>query len=471
MKKIVVFISFAVLAAIVLTGCGTTSQVTETQKDQTSVAKAPEKETVKDTPEVAFAKKLQAKLKENDVKGAIALFDNMPGKLQGDVELKLLLASLYISDSQLDNAVMVADEILEDNPENIDAWEIKSLVAREKGDKKSYKAVTAKILEKDPYNATVNIQVAQDYVLNKKYNLARNTYKKALKSEPQNSDALFGYAQTSYYTNDVKTAKKTFQEILEKEPDNSLALAYMGKIVAEDGNYVQATKYVQQAIKYDPYSYDYYMDLGSYLRYQGKFDDAAKAWYKAVEIDPTYFLAYAHLAGNYDDQGKYDLALQNYHKVIETNPKYFYAYEETAILEYHMGNYKSAITYFQKAYEYSDNYSYSLMIAACYYKLKDSFNAKKILEAQLKKLTKDTLEYDMVRFYKETYSKNAEASLSQKINKADNSTTRGKMLFYMGLYCELNNADAGAQEYYGKVHDMSAPMFFEYRIAEWSLGL
>ena len=43
------------------------------------------------------------------------------------------------------------------------------------------------------------------------------------------------------------------------------------------------------------------------------------------------------------------------------------------------------------------------------------------------------------------------------------------MLFYMGLYCELNGADELAREYYSKVTSMSAPMFFEYRIAEWGL--
>ena len=43
------------------------------------------------------------------------------------------------------------------------------------------------------------------------------------------------------------------------------------------------------------------------------------------------------------------------------------------------------------------------------------------------------------------------------------------MLFYMGLYCEIIKANELAKEYYGKVTNMQAPMFFEYRIAEWGL--
>ena len=137
----------------------------------------------------------------------------------------------------------------------------------------------------------------------------------------------------------------------------------------------------------------------------------------------------------------------------------------------HAGNYAEAYKYFSKAYEYSKNYSYPLMMAVCNFKQNDSFNAKKVLTALLKTLERDSVEYNMVRFYNETYSRNAETNLVQKINKLDDSTKRGKMLFYLGLYYELNGAEEFASEYYTKVTAMQAPMFFEYRFAEWSLGL
>ena len=43
------------------------------------------------------------------------------------------------------------------------------------------------------------------------------------------------------------------------------------------------------------------------------------------------------------------------------------------------------------------------------------------------------------------------------------------MLFYMGLYYELNGFTEKSVEYYTKVKSMNAPLFFEYRIAEWGL--
>lgn len=460
------------ISAAFFTGCA--SKPAAENQPQPEVTKAePKKETKKkepdDPPNVKFVKQLQALLEKGDTKGAIAHFDKIPSSLKDDLELKNLLGALYYSDSQYDNAITSANEVLSIESDNMEALELISMCNKAKGDKAAYKATTDRILAADPYNAAVNIQRAEEYAVNKKYKLARDSYKKALRGDPENTDALFGYAQMSYYTDDVKTAGETFQKILNKDPENAPALAYMGKLAYEDENYLRATKYVQSAIKQDPYNYDYWMDYGTYLRYQGKFNDAAKAWTKATELDPSYFLAYAYLAGNYDDLGQWDQALENYHKVIETNPKYFYAYESTAILEYRAKNYENAIKYFTKTYEYSPSYAYTLMIAACWFKLNKPLQAKEVLTKQLKKLDAASNEYALVRFYNDAYNKNAESNLVQKITKETNSNNRGKMLFYMGLYYELNKAEDLAREYYAKVTSMKAPMFFEYRIAEWGL--
>ncbi len=455
-----------------VTGCATKPAADTEPKPEitkTETKKEDKKKEPADPPNVKFVKQLQALLEKNDTKGAIAHFEDIPSSLKDDLELKNLLGALYYSDAQYDNAIATANDILAIDADNMDALELISMSTKAKGDKAAYKAASDRILAADPYNASVNIQKAEEYAVNKKYKMARDSYKKALKGDPNNTDALFGYAQMSYYTDDIKTAQETFQQILDKDPENAAALAYMGKLAYEDENYLRATKYVQDALKQDPYNYDYWMDYGTYQRYQGKFDEAANAWKKAAELDPSYFLAYAYLAGNYDDLGKWDEALEYYHKVIETNPKYFYAYESTAILEYRAKNYENAIKYFTKTYEYSPSYAYTLMIAACWFKLNKPLQAKEVLTKQLKKLDSTSNEYALVRFYNDTYNKNAESNLVQKISKETNSNNRGKMLFYMGLYYELNKAEELANEYYAKVTSMKAPMFFEYRIAEWGL--
>lgn len=471
----------------IFTGCESTKNGTELvsvpespevsviEEKNTEVKKSNNKKEKKKEPEepanVVFAKELQKILENGDIKKAISHFESIPEELKSDEELTMVLASLYISDGNYEKSIEIANQILKDNPNNVDALELITLSAKASGDNVTYKKISKQLLESDPYNVQANLMVGDEYAVKGKYKPALNAYSKALKSEPENPDALYGYAQMSYFLDDLEGAEEACQKILDKDSQNAAALAFMGKLAAEDNNYVKAIKLTQDAIKLDSLNYTFYLDLGFYCRQVGRFDDAIKAWNKAIEIDPTYFLAYAYLAGCYDELNKFDLALDNYHKVIETNPKYYYAYEATAVLEYHQNNYDEAQRLFDIAYSYSQNYSYKLMNAAMFFKKGDSFNGKKVITEILKTMDRESTEYSLVRLYGDTYSKNAVTTLISKINKEDDSNKRGKMLFYLGLYYEVFGMQEMSIEYYSKVTKMQAPMFFEYRIAEWGLGL
>lgn len=443
----------------------------------------------KDTPEVKFAKSLRRELTSGDVKSALELFENMPEQMKDDEGLLMLQASLCVSDGQYDKAKKIADSLLEKNPEDIETLELCSVIAKASNNTMDYQKYRKMILTADPYNASANIQLAEDYAIQKKYKNSFNTYRKALVREPNNTDALFGYAQMAFYLDDLKTSKDALEKIIALDPENAPALAYLGKLSADEENYLRATKYVQDAIKYDPENYDYYMDLGQYCRNQGKYKDAVKAWEKAASIEPGYFLAYAYLAGLYDEQNEVEKALENYKHVIETNPEYYYAYEETAILQWHMGQWADARQNFQKAFDVGGkkDWSYALMIYACYVKDGKQNEGKTFLQNFIKKMDKFAWktnnknkiemtnelsnEYSLVKFYCDNFSKTGLNQMNMRIQKEESTTKRGKMLFYMGLYSELFISEPAAAEYYTKVTAMQAPLFFEYRIAEWGLGL
>ena len=60
--------------------------------------------------------------------------------------------------------------------------------------------------------------------------------------------------------------------------------------------------------------------------------------------------------------------------------------------------------------------------------------------------------------------------LPQKISAIESRQKQGKMYFYLGLLSELYSTSTESNEWYAKVLSMSSPMFFEYRLAEWSAG-
>jgi tetratricopeptide (TPR) repeat protein len=255
--------------------------------------------------------------------------------------------------------------------------------------------------------------------------------------------------------------------MLKNDPSESLAWAYLGKLEAEKTNYKKAQENIETALKYNPSVYDYWLDYGLVLRPQGKFAEAAQAWEKAVSLDPNYFLAYAYLAGVYDEMEKFDSSLKNYRMVVRTNSEYYFAYESIGILEWHTENWIASRDAFTKAREKNgDNISYPLLVAATYFKEGKKTDAKNYLTQVMRRLDRNSLEYAMARLY---YDSLGDSQVAAKVKNETNTTKRGKMLYYLALFYELNNAPELAQKYYLEVHSINAPMFFEYRLNDWAL--
>lgn len=417
---------------------------------------------------VVFVEKLQNSLEKNSVEETILLFDSIPASLKNSNDMKLLKASLLVSVGRLDEATEITDEILKNEPNNRDAMEIVAQIALVGGNSSAQNAAIKKILAADPNNAAANIILGDREQIKKKYKNALNYYRKALLGEPNNRDALFGFAKMSWYTDDFKTAKTFFQKMNELYPEDSESFAYLAKLYAEEENYKSAIEYVNQAIKLSPDNYDYYLDLGTYSRNSGKYSDAEKAWTKAIELDSSYFLAFAYRAGLYDEQNRIKEALSDYHQVVKTNPDYYFAYEEIGILEFHEKNWSAAREYFMKANSVKSQVSYHLMIIATYLMEKNSFEAKKYADVAMKPIQdRNSLDYKMLRLYKDQGPINAENAIAMALEKETDKNKRGKMTYYFGLYYDMKGSAKVAKEYYSKVTNMQTPMFFEYRLAEW----
>jgi len=437
---------------------------------------------------VSFAEKLRECLKTGTVEDALELFNKVPKKYENDLDIQFLHASLLVSAGRLEEAGILTDKLLEIDKnnqiekmkkegldptktkinQNQDLLMLAATIAKASGNKTKKTTLLKEILEKDPTNPEANVELAQEQMLNKNYKLAKNYYSKGLEGDSDNEDALTGYGQASYYTGDDKESKEAFNKILEKNPENSFAYYYLGKLAAEENNYLQATEYIEKAIKLDNDIFDYWMDYGQYLRYRGKFKEAEKAWLTAKDLETDYFLSYAYLAGLYDEQNRFADALKMYKKVVELNPKYYFAYESLGMFAWHEKDYINARLAFEKAYSMkAENISYPLMIAATYLKENNIPEAKKFLSKALRNKSPTSVEYAMLRLY---FDRLNDMQVAQKVLNTTDRNLKGKMLYYLGLFYEINGNDVMAEKYYTEVVNLESPMFFEFRLAEWAVA-
>lgn len=421
--------------------------------------------------EVDFVSKVGNALRSGDMDGALNFFAEMPEEFKADKDLNIVHASILVSAGKLNEARDIVATLEKSNKNDLDILELKMNIASVAGDTKAQNAAMQSILAIDPYNAPANIRQAENYVRVRKYQMAANSYLRALRNDDKNSEALFGYAQMCYYLNNIKEAEKYLAKLIEAEPNNAYAIAYMGKLEAEDENYLRALGYINRAIEIDSSNYDFYIDQGTYERYLGHPDAAIKAWTTAINLNPDYFLAYTYRAGIYDEKNRFAEALADYHNVARTNPQYYFAYEQIGVLEWHEQNWSVCRNAFQEALKYSpNNFAYILMVAATYLKEKKPMDMKNYLSKALRAFKNDSLEYQLIRLYHDQGPTISENNVMNSITKEQNSTKRGKMRYYLALYYELKGIQKISEEIYAQIVGMTAPMFFEYRMAEWALG-
>ncbi len=420
-----------------------------------------------ESAEVQFAEKLSDALEHGSAEDALNLFEKYDEKITQQSDMQALKASILLSSGNDAEAEKIAKNLLQQEPKNLDVLELNVMIAKKKGDKTTKSTLIRQILAIDPKNVNANIELGDEQSLKHNYRSARDYYRKAMDVESNNADAVFGFGKMSYYLEKDDDAKKSFEKLLAINPNDSQAYAYLGKLESESRNYREAKKYIDKAISIDSDKTDYYFDLGTYCRYMGDYKGAEQAWKKACDLENDYFLGYAYLAGLYDEQNLIPLALENYRKVVEKNPKYYYAFEALGILAWHEQQFGEAAAAFSKARQVNpDNVSYALMTAACLIKEKKTVDAKKYLESVMKGMDRNSLDYAMVRLF---HDMGGDGGVTVKVQNESNRTKRGKMLYYLALYYDILKKDSLAQKFYTEVANMQTPMFFEYRLAEWSI--
>lgn len=415
----------------------------------------------------SFAQSLSDKISSSGIAEGLKLFDDVPEEFIEDDQIMFLKSSVLLSAGKAKEAKPIAEKLLSKNKKSVDYLFLNAMICKSLGEKNKKSQYLKDILVIEPNNAEVNAELGNENMSAKAYEIAQKYYMKSIQSDPTYINGLFGYGQVCYYLGDFKEAKVAFNRILQLNPQEDIAWSYLAKLDAEDGNYGAAIKNVLKAIECNPGYYNYWIDYGDYLRFSAKNEEAIEAFSTAIELDPSYFLAYVYRAGLYETLGEYEKALADYKSIVRTNPQYHYAYESIGILAWHAGDWEECRKAYEKAYELTpENISYPLMVSACYQKEKNKLANKNFLTKVMKKLDRNSVEYSIVRLY---YDKMGDSEVMRKIRQLDSKNMKGKLLYYMGVFYEINGGQEIAQELYLEIKQMNAPMFFEYRLAEWAL--
>lgn len=233
------------------------------------------------------------------------------------------------------------------------------------------------LIDRDPFNTEVWLQLAYAYNDIKNYDKAVESYEYLIAIEGH-TDYYIDLAKLYYDTLEIEKAIDCIMEIKKTEELDIFSLSLLGMCYKELSDYKKAKKYFQEALILENDNSKLYYELANIYYLENNIKSAFPLIKKALELEPDN-LDFKELYANIlSESGETEISIRLYTEILEVRPEkvelYFnlslllcmeeqvdlaHTVLDFAILNYHLNilNFYKSILYF-KTEEYKKGYKY-----------------------------------------------------------------------------------------------------------------
>lgn len=206
------------------------------------------------------------------------------------------LTDLYMQSGRLREAVSEAEEMLKQNPDNLDARRMLGRIySRMIGDARQNRINEEmlrrateqyrKISEKDSKDVDAWLMLGRLYKIAQNSVDSEKAYKKALELEPNNEYALSGLATVYSDLGDTKSAIEMWRRLNEQNP-SPRTLRALANGYEQVRDYASAAQALRRALELAPNDPEIKRDLAEYLLMGEQLADALKLYEELAAADP-----------------------------------------------------------------------------------------------------------------------------------------------------------------------------------------
>jgi tetratricopeptide (TPR) repeat protein len=254
------------------------------------------------------------------------------------------LTDLYIQTNRLQDAVTQAEDLLKDNPDNLEARRMLGRIyTRMVGDSQPGRVPEEylrkateqyqRITEKDPKDAESWVMLGRLYRASNQSPEAEKAFNQALKVDPENEDALTGLAMLYADLGDTKSAIEKLKAVTEKSPNDRL-LAILADQYEQAHDYKNAAEALRKAYELAPDNGRIARALAKDLLYSDQYDEALKLYLQLAADEPRDQEFPASIAEIYRAKRNFAKAHEYLDKAKALNPSNLQVrYEEVKLLE------------------------------------------------------------------------------------------------------------------------------------------
>jgi predicted O-linked N-acetylglucosamine transferase (SPINDLY family) len=204
------------------------------------------------------------------------------------VEQAIELATQHHNAGRLSQAEDIYHQVLQVQPNNIDALHLLGLIAAHL----------------------------------KHYESAIELIQKAIRINPTVPQFYHSLGKIFSEQGQLAEAIACYQRALTLNPKDAEIYSSLGNVSMAQGNQTEAAKYYQQAIALNKNFADAYTGLGNVRRHQGQLTEAIQCCQRALTLRPQDAMAHRNLACVLNDKGMFQQAREHFKKALEILPTF-----------------------------------------------------------------------------------------------------------------------------------------------------
>jgi tetratricopeptide (TPR) repeat protein len=250
----------------------------------------------------------------------IDLFKRREKLHQGEEDLNIYLASLYLEKKDLKSATDECHKALKKNPNSQVVHNLLGVILRSREQMENAIKEYQKALTYQQESPEVHYNLGIAYTKNGRIDLAIAEYKKAIELDSRYAQAYANLGHIYLKKKMVKQAIEECRKALKIFPESADALCTLGAAHILKGELDEAEAVILRALEVNPHLEEVHNNLAAIYLMKGRVEDAVRECSKAIAINPDYARAYSNLGYAYFKKGWMKEAEQACSKAISIEP-------------------------------------------------------------------------------------------------------------------------------------------------------
>jgi len=261
----------------------------------------------------------------------------------------LALALRYHEAGNLRQAEQIYHEILQVQPQNVNALHLLGVIAHHVG--RSDRAVDyiSQAVRLAPNFAEAHNSLGIALAAQGKLEEAVVSYQRGLSLKPEHVEAHNNLGVALDAQGKLEAAVGSFQQALRLKPDYTQAHNNLGITLTKHGSLTDAVASFQQALRAEPHYAEAHNNLAVALKEQGKLTEAVASSKEALRLKPDYAEAHHNLGTALTALGVLEEAVASHQRALRLKPDYVEAHNDLGIALAALGELDEAVASYQRA--------------------------------------------------------------------------------------------------------------------------